>query len=59
MKKIKIVCMIGLKIEFVEKLIEFVNVGMNVMCFNFFYGDYVEYGICIINFCKVMEVTGK
>lgn len=59
MKKIKIVCIIGLKIEFEEMLVKMLDVGMNVMCLNFFYGDYVEYGQCIQNLCNVMSKIGK
>lgn len=55
MCKIKIVCIIGLVSESVEKLVELINLGLNVCCLNFFYGDFEEYGVCIVNICEVVK----
>lgn len=55
----KIVCMIGLVSEFVDMLVNLINVGMNVCCLNFLYGDYEEYGVCIKNICEVVKIIGK
>lgn len=32
---------------------------MNVVCLNFFYGSYEEYGVCIKNICEVLKKIGK
>lgn len=44
MCKMKIVCIIGLFSELLENIKKLIMVGMNVVCLNFFYGDFDEYG---------------
>lgn len=59
MRKIKIVCIIGLVSESVEMFMKLMELGMNVVWLNFFYGDFEEYGVRIKNICEVSKKFGK
>ena len=57
-KKTKIICTIGPKSEDKAKLIEMVELGMNVCRLNFSHGDYSEHGARIQTIKEVREATG-
>lgn len=59
MRKIKIVCIIGLVLELEEMFEKLMNVGMNVVCLNFLYGSYEEYKVRIDIICKVVKCLNK
>lgn len=59
MRKIKIVCIIGLVLELEEMIEKLINVGMNVVWLNFLYGSYEEYKGRIDIICKVVKRLDK
>lgn len=52
-KKVKIFVIFGLVICSCDDICVLVEVGVNLFCLNFSYGDYVDYVQCFVWVCEV------
>lgn len=59
MKKIKIVLIFGFVSIDIDIIVKLIEVGVNIFCFNFLYGDYEEYLDCLNKVYEVEKIMGK